>query len=214
MSMDEATIEMIVREVVRRLSRSPDLPRADVRAGSGQDPAPTQLVLDEPVVTTAALRGRLRGVDQLVVAANALVTPLVRDELKDRGIGLIRQCPQEAASRPTSSLDRVACLSTEVDQPFVAPFERVLPGESLHPLVVSRIAEGKRVLLACPEPEWMACELNRDPQLCAVSVYNSAHWSLVKNRLRANVVTFRTAGMNRSEVECRIREFAAAQESC
>lgn len=87
-------IERVVREVLAEMGAAP-------KPGPQQPgPAPPdggQLVLCGRTVTMADLPDRLDGVRRVVVAAGAVVTPSVRDELARRGIGLVRAGPQSAA---------------------------------------------------------------------------------------------------------------------
>lgn len=73
--MNEADIERIVRRLLAEMT-SP--------------PLATTLTLEANVVTMVELRDKLEGVQKLVVKPRAIVTPLVRDELTDRKIELIR----------------------------------------------------------------------------------------------------------------------------
>lgn len=101
-------IDEIVREVVRQIqaiSRSaaaPSLsasikpsasapaqvsPPSVAKASAPQQP--TTLTFSDRLVTLAALEGKLNGVQQLVVARKAIVTPAVKDDLKRRGIAIV-----------------------------------------------------------------------------------------------------------------------------
>lgn len=87
--IDADLIERIVREVIRRLREM----EANGNATSdNQDGSQTEktLCIDDKVVALATLQGRLDGVQQLRVGGNAVVTPSVRDELRDRKITLTR----------------------------------------------------------------------------------------------------------------------------
>jgi hypothetical protein len=83
----EALVERIVREVLRRLEASGE------RVGDNGDASatePRELVIAERVVTLERIAGRLGGVRRVVVRSRAVVTPSVRDELRDRKIELVR----------------------------------------------------------------------------------------------------------------------------
>ncbi|MCP4193123.1 MAG: hypothetical protein GY768_21135 [Planctomycetaceae bacterium] len=82
MEFDSAKLDQIVREVVRRLQN------VDSVDASVEEPA--VLVVEDRVVTSALLRGRLQGVTRLRVRADAIVTPLVHDLLKDESVQLQR----------------------------------------------------------------------------------------------------------------------------
>lgn len=81
MRISDEDIERIVREVIQRL----------MSAGVQVAPQRVALELDERLITTAQLEGKLDGIGQLIVPRKAIVTPLVRDELKDKNVELIRK---------------------------------------------------------------------------------------------------------------------------
>ena len=83
-------IETIVREVVRRLNAMGANNVATTTNGSAAVP-PKSVAVGERVVAMASLNGRLDGVCQVVVRKDAIVTPLVMDELRDRNVALVRQ---------------------------------------------------------------------------------------------------------------------------
>ena len=82
---DAELIERIVREVVRRLGERGVAVQSEAAAGG------SELVLTDRVVSLQSIRGRLAGTTRLVVTRTAVVTPAVRDELKENGIELIRR---------------------------------------------------------------------------------------------------------------------------
>jgi hypothetical protein len=82
MNVTPEQLEWIVQEVIRRL-----------RQADGQSPpaAASELRLSDRVVTLAALKDRLNNVSRVSVPAKAVVTPAVRDRLKQLGVELVRQ---------------------------------------------------------------------------------------------------------------------------
>ena len=78
--------ELVVREVIRRLKDQGMCVQADV-----QDAADDDLRLPERLITRATLQGRLAGVRRIIVEPRAIVTPAVRDELRDQAIELVRR---------------------------------------------------------------------------------------------------------------------------
>ena len=80
MTFTKEQVETIVLEVIRRLGLLGAKPNLK-----------NELSLGERVVTMRLIKGRLDGVTRLVVARQAVVTPSVRDELKQRKIELVRQ---------------------------------------------------------------------------------------------------------------------------
>lgn len=87
MNLTETDIDRIVAEVVRRLraliatssTTSVSVSR-ETTSGSGE------LKLSDKVITLQSLKGRLDGITKVVVSDRAIVTPAVKDELKDRKI--------------------------------------------------------------------------------------------------------------------------------
>ena len=84
MTYTEQDVERIVLEVIRRLGLLASLP--PVTPASGRE-----LALADRVVTLRSVEGKLAGVARLIVAAKAVVTPAVRDELKQHRIELVRK---------------------------------------------------------------------------------------------------------------------------
>jgi hypothetical protein len=89
MTDDAQYITTIVMEVLKRLGVTRD-PSNDEPAGCSDEAASAadELVLDSRLVTWAMLDGKLGTMRRVVVPETAVVTPAVRDELRDRGIEL------------------------------------------------------------------------------------------------------------------------------
>ena len=83
MRYSEEQVEWIVAEVLRRLGVAQ---AEQLMTLGGSD-----LRVTEGVVTMRSLEGRLMGVNRLVVQPRAVVTPAVKDELKQRKIELVRE---------------------------------------------------------------------------------------------------------------------------
>lgn len=81
MTLTAEEIERIVQEVIRRLTS----------AGVQVTRFKPTLELEDRLVTLASIEGRLEGIKQLVVLPKAIVTPSVRDELRDKNVELVRQ---------------------------------------------------------------------------------------------------------------------------
>lgn len=82
---DPEFIDRIVQEVIRRLVKQGLV----LTEATSKDES--ELALSDKVVTLAKLEGRLAGVKRLVVGGRSIVTPAVKDELKDRSIELVRR---------------------------------------------------------------------------------------------------------------------------
>jgi len=113
--MERVNIEQIVREVVKRLTQR------ERDAVSPVAHEPSTLVIPDRVVTTHLIQGRLQGVRVVQVRADAVVTPSVRDELKEAAVELARHNPSATSAKvvnlfiddsPWSAEDIVQRLST------------------------------------------------------------------------------------------------------
>ena len=85
-NLDPELVERVVREVLRRLLDCGVVITSDSQVTRGGE-----LQVAETVVATAALDGKLNGVRRVVVGSRAFVTPSAKDELRDRGIKLVRR---------------------------------------------------------------------------------------------------------------------------
>ena len=81
MTYTEQDVEQIVLEVIRRLGL----------VGSPPASATNELAISDQVVTMRSIEGKLADVNRLVVPGRAVVTPAVRDELRQRNIELVRR---------------------------------------------------------------------------------------------------------------------------
>jgi hypothetical protein len=86
MMYSEEQVEWIVAEVIRRLGL---LGATGDRSSASQ--AGGELALAERVVTMRSVEGRLNGVSRLRVQRRAVITPAVKDELKERKIEIVFQ---------------------------------------------------------------------------------------------------------------------------
>lgn len=104
MTYTEEQVVAVVLEVLRRLGvatqaedthasagNTPGGPAGERSAVREQPDAGRELLVAEPVVSQRLVAGRLDGVQRLVVGPRAVVTPLVRDELKRRQVELVRR---------------------------------------------------------------------------------------------------------------------------
>lgn len=82
---DPEFVEYIVAEVLRRLRQQ------GVSVASEVVESDRDLVLEDHVVALAKLNGRLANVRRVVVKPRAVVTPAVKDELKEKGVELVRR---------------------------------------------------------------------------------------------------------------------------
>ena len=86
MNLTAADIDRIVAEVVRRLRAIMASSSAPVSGSRETTSVANELSLSEKVITLQLLKGRLDGITKVIVADRAIITPAVKDELKDRKI--------------------------------------------------------------------------------------------------------------------------------
>ena len=101
MTFTEQQVEWIVVEVLRRLGFGVAMGREANHGSPAANPPssaapPTATHLDElrfndGVITLWLIEGRLRGVTRVIIPPRAVVTPAVKDELKQRQIELVRE---------------------------------------------------------------------------------------------------------------------------
>jgi hypothetical protein len=80
MSLNEAEIDRIVREVLRRLAAMTPSPAK---------PAAATLTVGSRVVTMTELKNKLDGIERVEVPHRAVVTPAAKDYLRERGVQLV-----------------------------------------------------------------------------------------------------------------------------
>lgn len=173
---ERGQLDRIVSEVLRRLGgvqlpaaqSAPSLAAAAPPAASS--PGPGTLSVDDAVVSLATLDGRLEGVRRLQVAPRAVVTPAVRDELRERGIELASQ---------TSGSSTLCCASTAPEIPAAAlatwldgaePLAATILAEALGRLRRRLADPAASAVLVCQRPLAAACLANRRDQLRAAAV--------------------------------------------
>jgi ribose 5-phosphate isomerase B len=89
--MDKALVDRIVAEVMRRLG-------VNAPAKRNEHALPVRLVTEEMVGDTGRQGGR-----QILVTADAIVTPLGADALRRSGIALITEQPGSSLTKPASA---------------------------------------------------------------------------------------------------------------
>lgn len=100
----DALIERIVQEVIRRLMalqrQGVDTGFAKAIGGSGANvslPKSNSVSVNDKLITAATLERLPPGTDEVRIGLRTIVTPLARDEARDRSIRLVRT---ETTARP------------------------------------------------------------------------------------------------------------------
>lgn len=92
----DALIERIVQEVIRRLMtmqrQGADTGFAKTAESSNRfgTPKPAAVSIPDKLITAATLENLPLGTEEVLIAPRAVVTPLARDEARDRAIRLTR----------------------------------------------------------------------------------------------------------------------------
>jgi hypothetical protein len=98
MTFTQEQVEWIVAEVIRRLGvigATNDQPARVAGDERSSSPAiGVDLAIEGRLVTLRSIEGRLAGVKRLLVNSQAVITPAVRDELKQRKIEVVFSRPE------------------------------------------------------------------------------------------------------------------------
>ena len=100
MNLTATQIEDIVRVVVERLRVGVAAPSVQVTPTNNAEPAAGEVHLSDRVITLESLKDQLSGTKSIVVHPKAVVTPAVKDFLRQQSIRLVRKLPN-AASKGT-----------------------------------------------------------------------------------------------------------------
>jgi len=200
-SWNQADIEHIVSLVVDRLI-GPDTTHAPTGQPIPQkyaQPATTQpknnnqsaanLVLSERLITLETLRNRLKGIASVQVTPRAIVTPAVRDELKDRGVSLVIADDAPTAS-PLSKLAVLACGEPSDLSAWKALVS--IQQETDHHRAVTRVANLTRqsglAVLLCKDAAAAACLANRNSGIRALAAPATSGLESAMRAIGANLV--------------------------
>ncbi|MCA9196272.1 MAG: hypothetical protein KDA87_02000 [Planctomycetales bacterium] len=217
MTIDAAEIDRIVAEVVRRLQALPSnsdaiaAPVVNLPSESDRSPnrlaasSPNQLVIADRLVTLELLKGRLQGVDTVLVQPNAVVTPAVKDELRLKKIALRSDCGANAVVRSKQALVlRVIRMATSVETSTLQRTANTVGCElkmhDVHSWMETRNAilrwnsqQAKPVLVLTDQPHLAACECNRFDKIRAVYCSAECSWKDVQQQFVPNAIIVRPA---------------------
>ena len=200
-----ANVERIVGEVLGRLQ---------AKKSSSQE-----LAIASRVVTLAEVEGKLEGIKQVVVPAKAVITPAVRDLLRQRKIDIGYALPGKAAAKVRLPLI-VGTAETKCDAAGAmqavakagVTIQRLARTE-LAP-VVGELCEaaskgGKLGLLLTSETAAALCLANRRPGVRAVAATSVAATPRAVRSVGANLLAVDPAGRTMFEMQRIISQFVA-----
>jgi hypothetical protein len=212
MNVTADEIERIVRDVMSRLASERTAaakPETD-RKVEVATPA-NELVLEARVISLAEVQGRLSGMVRVSVAERAIVTPAVRDLLREKKVPLVRRAAGAKVAAATRTIV-VAAAETKVE---LGGLVRDLRGtgckvEQLAQAgLVAAVRElGEEVakngaigLLVCEEPEAAVVALNRRSGVRAVGGEEAAAIERAANAVGANLYVVRGSRLGGMQVK-------------
>ena len=207
---DRVAIEAIVREVLRRLTG----------VGSTGNVANNQCVTlnsiqaqqkqqsfecSDKVISTETLRDKLNNIKTLRVKPKTIVTPAVRDELRDRKITIVFDLGTDNPNhRPATILLGTTCASTGNrlrDQLVAGGTQVQLHVDScssqLTTFVGDQVSMAMSALIVTEKPYKAACTANRNANVRAVVINNTNELTAAKAELNPNCVVLNSSNVGR-----------------
>jgi hypothetical protein len=181
--------------------------------------APGTLVIDDAVVTLASLDGRLDGVNRVVASSTAVVTPAVRDELRERGITLERG---ESGGQLATATQRKLVFASAKGRCDTDAIARALraTGVELETIECSGMAntvgelacriagEGVMCVVATSRPAAAACVANRHTGVRAAAVASVDDVDRAISEVGANLLAIDVVGTSTHVLRMAVRRFA------
>lgn len=157
MNLTATQVEDIVRVVVERLRTGVAAPAVQVATTKIAEPTVGEVHLSDRVITLESLKEKLNGAKSIVVHPKAVVTPAVKDILRQQGIRLVRQLPTVAsnASRPAplllvTSEAQYSLLNQRVCSKQATTLAKSDPQSAIS-VIDQNLAEGKLGAVWCSE---------------------------------------------------------------
>ena len=227
MAGQQRDIEWIVGEVMRRLMDVHAVgkeTKTEKPPASKRSPAPGQLRLNQRVVTTALLDGRLDGVRQVIVPARAVVTPAVRDTLRKKQITIVNESEQsdtapscdkytigvvDPASEFSAAMAAVSAELGDVGRLETDCVIKAVRG------VAEEVAAGRSVgILLTQQPSVALCLANRQPGVRAAWAVSVAAVREAMQCVGANLLVVNPTSLGVYELRVMAREFAKGSHEC
>jgi hypothetical protein len=218
-----ALVERIVREVLARLTAG------DQKPAKSETPDTSAIRLVGRVISLADVKQLPADAHEILVSSDALITPAARDELRERGVQIVRgqqNSTTNTTARSTTSLvigtveAATGARATVIDQAIAGlrkqkqPIEqlpRLSLAEQIDALVDPVVRGGRRGVLVTSEVSAALCLANRHGGVRAVlgttrqNVRRDVEW------LAANLLVVDPAARSTFEVMQLIGEFAKAE---
>jgi hypothetical protein len=213
-TLDAQFVDRIVREVVRRIAEQsapadvpPHVPASTTERVAEPTSLPSDtLVMDDRLITLAKVQDRLAGIEQVILRGDAVVTPSVRDLLRDKKVriehrdgtrgssfarGLLAVCNDANGAR-----DLAAALAAdglqwqtfgEVDT-LVRQLQQAAPRQPAIALAVT--------------PAWahFVCQANRHNSIRAVAPADAAALDQACKQLNINLLILDSNRLDRGQI--------------
>lgn len=212
MNVTADEIERIVRDVMSRLAgERPPAPKVESEAKVAAAKPANELVLEARVISLAEVQGRLAGMARVSVAERAIVTPAVRDLLREKKVPLVRRAAGAKVAAATRTIVVAAaetkvelgglvrdlrCTGCKVEQ--LAQAGLVAAVRELGEEVAKNGAIG---LLVTEEPEAALVALNRRSGVRAVGGEEVAAIERAANAVGANLYVVRGSRLGGMQVK-------------
>ena len=223
---DKAAINAIVREVLHRLTAANQLVPPTPSVAPQSVPVSPPLVAFPPNTTTAAaptantsyecglkliamatLRGKLDNIKTLRVKPKTIVTPAVRDELRDRKIALVFDLASDnSTGSPIQKTILLAatCKSTGTrlrEQLSAKGIAVQLQTDNcikrLTKSVSDKVSATTRALIVSDQPFSAACMANRNANVQAAVIHDSSDAAAAKTDLNPNCIVLNSQNAKR-----------------
>jgi len=196
MSRDSADIGWIVAEVIRRL-QAPDVGTSAHRAEASAASAPPAdaCVVEDRLVTLATLPPDWHTHSTLMVPRGAVITPAVKDELRNHGVSVATQVTA-AVPATTAGVEVIVAVCDAVAERVTRTFAPLvnLPATTASDLAAAVREAGTRVrdphrvvVLLTDQPLAAVCLANRNPNIRAATGTTSADAKAAVTAIGANV---------------------------
>ncbi len=218
-----ALVERIVREVLARLTV------ADTTPAKPEQPVACATSLVGRVISLADLKQLPANARGIQVSSDALITPAAKDELRDRGVQIVRGQPNST----TKTIERSATslvigtveattgkFATVIDQAVaglrkqkqqIEQLPRLPLSEQIDALVDPVVRGGRRGVLVASEVSAALCLANRHGGVRAVLGTTKQNVRRDVERLAANLLVVDPTARSTFEVMQLIGEFAKAE---
>ena len=183
-------IDWIVKEVVRRLTN------LQTATESHTDVAAEATSLRRRVITVESLPDRRSSAKRIVIPSTAIVTPAAKDEIRDRGLELVRGATTSIPPTDRKRLFVGYCGGTSVGLVDLAIMQRhydlrelgQAPAEALAKQLSSQMGLADVAVLVCDQPSAAVCYANRHWQLRAFWAVDVASVEEARQSIGANVM--------------------------